>query len=123
MRDFRRKSEELNELQKSFADEDYEQTRADFRELLQVPAFRRVLVGIIKKARVFGSISMENTDTNEVMKAIGWRELGVDIYFTANNADGKMVMKAIEERTEIERDRKARIDILVKNNGTKGNEQ
>ncbi len=121
MADRRRASVKLNEMHRQFADEDYEQMRADYRRLLQDPAFRRVLVGILKRARVFGSVSMDTSDTNAVMKMIGWRELGVDIYFTANTADGAMVLKAIEERTQVEKDRKQRLDIAARNE-TKGND-
>jgi len=118
--DRRRASEKLNDMHRQFADEDYEQNKADYRELLKVPAFRRVLVGILKRARVFGSISMDATETNQVMKMIGWRELGVDIYMAANQADGAMVLKAIEERTAVEKERKARFDLATQNE-TKGN--
>lgn len=116
----RKRSEALNELHRSFGDEDAKQMQADYKALLQQPAFRRILVSILKRARVFGSISYDSVETNTVMKAIGFRELGVDIYMAANMADGAMVLKAIQERNEIERDRKARIEILV-NQETKGN--
>lgn len=119
MKDFKCKSEELNALQQQFADDDYNQNQDDLKALLQLPSFRRVFVNIVKRARVFGSISYESADTNIVMKAIGFRELGVDIYMAANKADGEMVMKAISERNELERERKARLDNLV--NETKGN--
>lgn len=120
MKDFKRKSDELNALQQEFADDDYRQNQDDLKALLQLPSFRRVLVNIVKRARVFGSISYESADTNVVMKAIGFRELGVDIYMSANKADGEMVLKAISERNEVERNRKARFEALV--NKTKGNE-
>jgi len=119
MKDFKRKSEELNALQQEFADDDYNQNQDDLKALLQLPSFRRVLINIIKRARVFGSISYESADTNIVMKAIGFRELGVDIYMSANKADGEMVLKAISERNELERDRKVRYDVLL--NKMKGN--
>lgn len=115
--DRRRASDRLNDLHRRYADEDYEQTQADYRELLKLPAFRRVLVGIIKRARVFGSISFDKVETNDVMKQIGWRELGVDIYMTANNADGELVLKAIQERNEVERDRKRTFEVEMKGNG------
>jgi len=118
--DKRRASERINDMHRKFSDEDYEQTKADFKALLQVPAFRRVFAWIVKRARVFGSISMDATDTNTVMKMIGWRELGVDIYMTANKADGAMVLKAIEERNKVEMDRKIRFDLETQN-ATKGN--
>jgi len=121
MRDFRRASDRLNALQKSFADEDYQQMREDYKALLQIPAFRRVFAGIVKRGRVFASIAFDSNETNEVMKNIGWRELAVDIYFTANAADGEMVLKAIKERNDLEKDRKARVDKEL--NETKGNEQ
>jgi len=110
MRNFRRASDRLNDLQRGFAEEDYRQSQADYRELLQLPAFRRVLASIIRRGRVFSSVAFDSNETNEVMKNIGWRELAVDIYFTANAADGEMVLKAIRERNEVERDRKARIE-------------
>ena len=113
----RRKSDRINELHQRFADEDYQQSIADYRELLKLPAFRRLFVGIVKRARVFGSISFDRVETNDVMKQIGWRELGVDIYMTANNADGEMVLKAIQERNEIERDRKRTFEVEMKGNG------
>lgn len=116
MTDFRARSERLNELHRRFADEDAEQTRADYRELLQLPAFRRIFVNIVKRSRVFGSISFDQVDTNSVMKTIGFRELGVDIYMAANQADGHMVMKAIEERNAIERSRRDFFDNEMKGN-------
>lgn len=110
-----RRSEELNALHRQFGEDDARQAQADYRELLKLPAFRRVLVAILKRARVFGSISFDDVNTNQVMKAIGFRELGVDIYMTANAADGAMVLKAIEERNEIERERKTRIENVINN--------
>jgi len=116
MVDFKRKSETLNELHKRFADDDYEQNKADVKSLLQMPAFRRVFVNIVKRARVFGSISFDSVETNQVMKNIGFRELGVDIYMTANQADGEMVLKAISERNELEKHRKSVIENAMKGN-------
>ncbi len=113
---YRRRSDALNDLYRRFADEDYEQVKADYRVLLQLPAFRRVLMNVVKRSRVFGSISFEKVDTNEVMKSIGFRELGVDIYMTANQADGAMVLKAIEERNAVERERRERIEQATKGN-------
>lgn len=100
-----RRSDAMNELYRKFADEDKEQTLADYRDLLKLPAFRRVLAGILKRARVFGSISYDSVETNYIMKTIGMREMGVDIYATANSADGELVLKAIAERNEIESSR------------------
>jgi len=117
MQDFKRKSERLNELHQRFSDEDYEQNKADYKALLQLPSFRRVLMNIVKRSRVFGSISFDAVDTNTVMKNIGFRELGVDIYMTANQADGAMVLKAIDERNEVERRRKDLFDNEMKGNG------
>ncbi len=111
---YRRRSDALNELYGRFAEEDREQGRADYRALLQLPAFRRVLMAVVKRARVFGSISPESAETNAVMKAIGFRELGVDIYMSANQADGAMVVKAIEERNAVERERRERIEQATK---------
>ncbi len=117
MNDCRRRSDALNDLYRRFADEDYEQTMADYKALLQLPAFRRVLMNVVKRARVFGSISLEGVETNAVMRAIGFRELGVDVWATANRADGSMVLKAIEERNAVERERRERLE-----KATKGNE-
>ena len=119
----KRRSEELSRLYREAQDEDYAQTQADFKELLKLPAFRRVLIGILKKARVFGSIAMDVTPTNEVMKLVGWRELGVEIYCTANMADGSMVVQAMDERARVERERKARFEAIIKNSETKGKNQ
>ena len=116
--DYRRRSDALNDLYRRFADEDHEQTRADYKALLQLPAFRRVLMNVVKRSRVFGSISFDKADVNEVMKAIGFRELGVDVYMAANQADGAMVLKAIEERNAVERERRERLE-----KATKGNER
>lgn len=118
----RRASERLNEIHRRFAEEDHEQSVADYRELLKLPAFRRVLAGILKRARVFGSLSRDCTDPNQMMKMIGWRELGVDILFAANGADGAMVLKAIEERNAIERGRKDEI-LRITGNNKERNEQ
>lgn len=115
----RRVSEEVQNLHRQFAEDDAKQNQADLKALLKMPEFRRFLIGVLKRARVFGSVSFDTVETNAVMKAIGFRECGVDIYMAANVADGAMVLKAIEERNEIERDRKAHIDALV--NEKKGN--
>ena len=118
MNDYRRRSDAVNDLYRRFADEDYEQNKADYKALLQLPAFRRVLMNVVKRSRVFGSISFDKADVNEVMKAIGFRELGVDVWMTANQADGAMVLKAIEERNAVERERRERLE-----KATKGNER
>lgn len=110
MRDYRRASEKLNAMYKAYADEDYKQTQADYKALLKEAAFRRVLAGILKKGRVFGSIAFDSNETNEVFKTLGWRELAVDIYHTANAADGEAVAKAIAERNEVERERRERFE-------------
>lgn len=107
-----RKSMELKKLHAQFAQDDYLQNQQDLKALLKIPAFRRFFVSVIKKAHVFGSIMTDESQTNSVMKNLGFRELGVDIYMTANQADGEMVLKAIQERTEVERERKARIDLV-----------
>ena len=111
----KKKSEAINDLHRSFAEADAKQMQSDYKALLQRPEFRRILVSILKRARVFGSISYDTVETNAVMKAIGFRECGVDIYMSANAADGEMVLKAIQERNEIERDRKARIEAVITN--------
>ena len=51
------------------------------------------------------------------MKTVGFRELGVDIYMAANQADGKMVLTAISERNELERARRVKIDALTEKKG------
>lgn len=107
-----RKSTELKKLHAQFAQEDYAQNQQDLKALLKIPAFRRFFISVVKKAHVFSSIIMDETQTNTVMKELGFRELGVDIYMTANQADGELVLKAIAERTEVERERKARIDLV-----------
>jgi hypothetical protein len=113
--EMRKRNEDLQRLHNEFAEDDAEQMHLDYKALLQVPAFRRVFVAIIKRARVFGSISYDGCETNAVMKNIGFRELGVDIYMAANEADGEMVLQAIKERNEIERERKARCDAVLGN--------
>jgi hypothetical protein len=90
---------------------------SDYRELLKLPAFRRVFAGIIERSRVFGSISYDSCETNYVMKTIGMREMGVDIFVTANNADGELVLKAISERNEIERERARKMEEFVEKKG------
>lgn len=122
MRDYKRESERLNDMHRAFAEEDAKQAQADYKELLAIPAFRRVLAAILKRGRVFASIAYDSTDTNEVFKTIGWREFAVDIYFAANAADGEKVLLAMAERTAVEKDRKARFD-LVMHGKAKGNEQ
>lgn len=112
-----RRSEEMNEVYRKFAEEDKAQTVADYRELLKLPAFRRVLAGIFKRARVFGSISYDSVETNYVMKTVGMREMGVDIYTTANNADGELVVKAIAERNEVEKSRMKKLEEFVEKKG------
>lgn len=112
-----RKSQEMNELYRKFGDEDREQMLSDYRELLKLPAFRRVFAGIIKRSRVFGSISYDSVETNYIMKTIGMREMGVDIFVTANNADGELVLKAISERNEIERERARKMEEFVEKKG------
>lgn len=107
---YKRESERLNEMHRVFAEEDAKQAQADYKELLQLPAFRRVLASIFKRGRVFASIAYDSNNTNEVFKTIGWRELAVDIYFTANAADGEKVLLALTERTAIEKERKARFE-------------
>ena len=109
--------EEVKELYRKFGEEDAAQSVEDYRELLQIPAFRRVFAGILKRSRVFGSISYDSNDTNAVMKTVGFRELGVDIYMAANQADGKMVLTAISERNELERARRVKIDALTEKKG------
>ncbi len=117
----RRASERVNALYREFAEEDREQTREDYRALLQLPAFRRVLSGILKRGRLFGSLAWDGSDTNDVMKRIGMRETAVDVYAAANLADGKMVLLAIEERNELERRRRMRTDAAI--NETEGNDE
>lgn len=112
-----RRSEEVKELYRKFGEEDAAQSVEDYRELLQIPAFRRVFAGILKRSRVFGSISYDSNDTNAVMKTVGFRELGVDIYMAANQADGKMVLTAISERNELERARRVKVDALTEKKG------
>ena len=112
-----RRSEEVKELYRKFGEEDAKQTVEDYRELLKIPAFRRVFAGILKRSRVFGSISYDSNDTNAVMKTVGFRELGVDIYLAANQADGQLVLTAISERNELERARRARVDALTEKKG------
>lgn len=112
-----RRSAELNELYRRFAEEDAAQTDADLKKLLQLPEFRRVFAGIVKRSRVFGSISYDSVETNAVMKAVGFREMGVDVYMMANRADGEMVLKAIAERNDLERSRAKKAEALA----TKGN--
>lgn len=118
---YRRASERVNALYREFAEEDRRQTSEDYRALLQLPAFRRVLSGILKRGRLFGSLAWDGSDTNDVMKRIGMRETAVDIYAAANLADGKMVLLAIEERNELERRRKMRTDAA--RNETEGNDE
>lgn len=118
---YRRASERVNALYREFAEEDSRQTSEDYRALLQLPAFRRVLSGILKRGRLFGSLAWDGSDTNDVMKLIGMRETAVDIYAAANLADGKMVLLAIEERNELERRRKMRTDAA--RNETEGNDE
>ena len=57
-----RRSEEVKELYRKFGEEDAAQSVEDYRELLQIPAFRRVFAGILKRSRVFGSISYDSND-------------------------------------------------------------
>lgn len=114
MNDYRRRSDAVNDLYRRFADEDYEQIRADYKALLQLPAFRRVFMSVVKRARVFGSVSFDGADTNGVMRTIGYRELGVSVYMEANQADGAMVLKAIEERNAVERERRERLEKATK---------
>ena len=108
-----RRSDEVNELYRKFAEEDKAQTQEDYRELLQLPAFRRVFAGILKRARVFGSISYDSIDTNYILKTVGMREMGVDIFAIANNADGELVLKAISERNEVEKSRARKIEDII----------
>ena len=120
---FRRRSEELNGLQRRFADEDYQQTKADYRELLKLPAFRRIFAGLMKRGRVFGSLAFEDNETNAVMKNIGWREFAVDVYFTANMADGENTALALKERNDLERQRREECERLTKPDEKKGSRQ
>lgn len=106
--------DKINNLTADFREQDRQQLIADYGELLKLPSFRRVFCALLKRTRVFGSIAMDSVDTNYVMKLIGMREMGVEVYCTGNIANGELVMKAILERNEIEQSRTKQILQLQK---------
>lgn len=98
------KNKRVSKLYEKFSADDSNQLKDDLKELLEQPAFRRILAYILKRMRVFGSIVGEKPD--EIMRSIGWREAGLDLYYACNRANSKMVIKAIEERNQVEEQRR-----------------
>jgi hypothetical protein len=108
----RERSQRLNELYEQFGREDADQESADYKELMKIPAFRRVLMGIISRARVFGSVYPESNNANELAYLTGRREYGCEIYALANKADPTGVVEAMTERSKILKFRNQRIEAL-----------
>ena len=99
------KNKRVSRLYEKFSADDANQLKDDLKDLLEQPAFRRILAYILKRMRVFGSIGGDKPD--EIMRSIGWREAGLDLYYACNRANSKMVIKAIEERNQVEEQRRA----------------
>ena len=99
------KNKQVSLLFDKFSADDANQLKDDLKGLLEQQSFRRFLAYILKRMRVFGSIGGEKPD--EIMRTIGWREAGLDLYYACNRANSKMVLKAIEERNQIEEQRRA----------------
>lgn len=112
---FKRKSEELNALHARWAEEDHDQMKADVRELMKTPAFRRFVTAIVKKGRVFGDINDDGENTHATFRDIGYRKLAVEIYMIVNGASPEEMFKAITERNEIERHRRDEYDAVLSN--------
>jgi len=121
MRDFREKSEKVNALYAQFRKDDAEQMFADFKELMKLGAFRRVLIGMTKRGMLEKSLP-DTQDPSVTAKWIGYREFAVQLAESAKQADFESWQLAERERKYIDDERKRRIDILT-GNETKGNEQ
>lgn len=116
----RRRSQELNELQLKFRAEDNAQMFADFVELMKLPAFQRVLIGMCRRAGLEKSV-VRTDDPRDTDFFLGYREFAVQLAESAKGADYANWIKADRDRREIEMDRKARLDAFESE--TKGNER
>ena len=104
-----RTSEELRKLYDQFGREDREQLDEDVKAVLRTAPGRRVLMAILCKEHVFGTIGESGESTNQAMIEVGRHNLAQDILTMANHADCDAVASAMKERNDLLRERNRRI--------------
>lgn len=112
------RTDRIEQLYGLFQVEDATQSKADFKEMMKYPAFRRILVSFYNRGEVDKSI--RSTDTTATNREIGYREMGVQLKEAAINADFDAWLLALKERNDIERERAQRLEQVRNEIETKG---
>lgn len=107
-----RASEALTALYEKFGNDDRLQLQDDFKAILTTPAGRRVLVAILWKENVFGTIGESGENTTQVMIEVGRHNLAQEILAMANQANYEAVALAIKERNAILSDRNKQVKLI-----------
>jgi len=94
--------------------DDAEQLDNDLREVMSTGAGRRLLMAVLGKARVFGSIYAEANNPTDLAYLTGRRELGCELYAAVNRVVPEVVTLAIKERNDVMKERHEREILIAK---------